>query len=190
VTFQEGLHQVDKATKIITEANQKIAEATYQAFTYSFSWWIALIMLITPWVLWGIFRKKESSARLLFAAFIVIILSSILDAYGVDRGKWSYPVKVIPLPTMSYSFRYSLVPVSIMFLIQYKPHIHPLIKGFLFGAFGAYIGMPIMNELHLYKEIDWHYTYSFFILVMMYLIAHWFSKRTSFDVIDDNPHSN
>lgn len=183
MTFQEGLNQVDKASKIITEANKMITEATYQAFTYTFSWWIALFMLIVPWIIWGIFRKKESTSRLLFAAFVVIILSSILDAYGVDRGRWSYPVKVIPLPTMSYSFRYSVVPVSIMFLIQYKPQIHPLIKGAFFGGFGAFIGMPIMGELHLYKNIDWKYGYSFLILVIMYLIADWFSKRKSFDEI-------
>ncbi|RSD28877.1 hypothetical protein EJA10_03560 [Mesobacillus subterraneus] len=147
-------------------------------------------MLTVPWVLWAIFRKKDSTARLLSAALVVIFLSSILDAYGVDRGKWSYPVKVIPLPTISYSFRYSVVPVTIMFLIQYKQNIHPVIKGILFGGVSAYIGMPIMEQLHLYKQIDWKYTYSFLMLAIMYLIADWFSKRESFRRIEDKIENN
>jgi hypothetical protein len=70
-----------------------------------------------------------------------------------------------------------------MFLIQYMPKIHSLVKGLLFGAFSAYIGMPIMEQLHLYQQTDWTYTYSFLMLTVMYLIADWFSKRESFDKI-------
>jgi hypothetical protein len=75
-------------------------------------------MLILPWILWVIFRKKESTARLLFASFIIMLLSSTLDAVGVDHGKWMYPIKVSPLPTISYSFRYSLLPVLTMFFFN------------------------------------------------------------------------
>jgi membrane-bound metal-dependent hydrolase YbcI (DUF457 family) len=96
MTFQEGLDQEEKANKIIIDANKMISDATFHAFPYTLSWWVALFMLVVPWILWAIFRKKESTARLLSAAFIVIIISSILDAYGVDRGRWAYPVKVIP----------------------------------------------------------------------------------------------
>lgn len=185
MTFQEGLDQVEKANKIIIDANKMISDATFHAFPYTLSWWVALCMLAVPWILWAIIRKKESTARLLSAAFIVIVISSILDAYGVDRGRWAYPVKVIPLPTISYSFRYSVVPVTVMFLIQYKTNIHPMVKGLLFGAFSAYIGMPIMEQLHLYQQTDWKYTYSFMMLTIMYLIADWFSKRESFNKIAD-----
>ncbi|WP_026580853.1 CBO0543 family protein [Bacillus sp. J33] len=188
MNFQDGLNLIDKANKMITEANKMITEATYNAFLFTWNWWIALGMLVIPWILWGVFRKKDSSSRLLFAGFIVMILSSILDSYGVDRGKFAYPVKVIPLPTLSYSFRYSMVPVTIMFLLQYKPHLNPLIKAILFAGFSAYIGMPLMAMIHLYKKVDWAYTYSFFILFSLFMIAHWFSRRKSFgEIAGDSP---
>ncbi|MGN7398588.1 CBO0543 family protein [Cytobacillus praedii] len=144
MTFQEGLKQVEKANKTIVDANELIVDATMNAFLFTWSWWIALAMLVVPWFLWAIFRKRESSARLLFAGFIIMLLSTYLDGIGVDFGKWTYPVKVIPLPTISYSFRNSVIPVTIMFLIQFKPHINPFYKALGFGAFGAYVGMPII----------------------------------------------
>ncbi len=183
MTFHEGLNQLEKANKIIIESNKLITDVNLNTFLFTLSWWVALAMLIVPWVLWAIFRKKESSARLLYSAFIVMIISTTIDGLGVDFGKWAYPVKVIPITTISYSFRYAVVPVTIMFLIQIKPSINPIIKAVLFGVFGAYIGMPIMSMLHLYKNIDWAYTYSFIILVSLYLIAHWFSRRSSFEKI-------
>ncbi|WP_436375914.1 CBO0543 family protein [Cytobacillus sp. BC1816] len=183
MTFQEGLNQLDKTNKIITNANKLIADVNLNTFLFTLSWWAALAMLLVPWILWAFFRKKESSARLLFAAFITMIISTTIDGLGVDFGKWAYPVKVIPIPTISYSFRYGIVPVAIMFLIQFKPNINPIVKAVLFGGFGAFVGMPIMSILHLYKKIDWAYTYSFFILVLLYLIAHWFSRRSSFEKI-------
>lgn len=181
MTVQEGLKQIEKSGQKIVEANQMVVDATMNAFLFTWKWWVAVGMLIIPWVLWAIFRKKESSARLLYSSFIVMIMSSSLDAFGVDFGKWSYPIKAIPLPTISYSFRYSLVPVMIMFFLQIKPNFNPFIKAVIFAGFGAYVGMPLMTMLDMYKKIDWAYTYSFFILTIMYLIAHWFSRRKSFE---------
>ncbi len=183
MTFQEGLDQVSKANRLIIKANEMITDATFDAFLFTWKWWIAVVMLIVPWILWILFRKKESTARLLFASFIVMLLSSTLDSVGVDYGKWMYPVKVIPLPTISYSFRYSLLPVLVMFFLQFKPGFNPFIKALIFGGLGAYVGMPLMAMLDLYKKIDWAYTYSFFILIVMYLVADWFSRRKSFETI-------
>lgn len=138
-------------------------------------------MIIAPWVLWAIFRKRESSARLLFSVFIVMILSTTIDAFGVEYGRWTYPVKAIPLPTISYSFRYSLMPVLIMFFLQFKPNINPFLKGIVLAGLSAYIGMPLMALVNMYKKLDWAYTYSFFIIFSLFLVAHWFSRRKSFE---------
>lgn len=183
MTFEDGLQQVEKANKLIMKANQMITDAHMKAFLFTWIWWVSLAMLILPWILWIVFRKKESTARLLFASFIIMLLSSTLDSVGVDHGKWMYPIKVIPLPTISYSFRYSLLPVLTMFFLQFKPNIKPFVKAIIFGGLGAYVGMPIMSKIHLYQKVDWAYTYSFFILVVMYLLAYWSTRSKSFEQI-------
>lgn len=181
MTFEEALKQVEKASKLMVKANDMVIDATMNGFLFTWKWWIAVAMIIIPWVIWAIFRKKESTARLLFASGIIMILSTNLDAFGVENGKWTYPLKAIPIPTISYSFRYSVIPVLTMFFLQYKPQVNPLIKAVIFAGLSAFIGMPLMAMLDMYKKVDWAYTYSFFLLTGFYLLAHWFSRRKSFE---------
>lgn len=181
--YQEGLNQVDKATQKITEANQLIVEAIMNAFLFTWQWWVSLAMIVIPWVIWGIFRNRESSARIFSAGLLVMVLSEILDTVGVSFGKWAYPVKLVPVATINFSFRLSVLPVFVMLLLQYKPSFNPYLKAVIFGGLSAYVGIPVLGMIDLYKKIDWAYTYSFFILTSFYLIAHWVSRRNSFEKI-------
>lgn len=183
MNYQEGLKQIDKATQKITEANQSIVEAVMNAFLFTWQWWIALAMIVVPWIVWLILRDRECTARLFSAGLLMMVLSEILDTLGVSFGKWAYPVKVVPVATINFSFRLSLLPVLLMLMIQYKPRANPFMKAIIYGGFGAYVGMPILSMIDLYKKIDWAYTYSFFILTIFYLLAHWFSQLNTFDKI-------
>ncbi|WP_226527683.1 CBO0543 family protein [Metabacillus niabensis] len=180
MTYQEGLDQIDKATQKISDATQLTIEAVMNTFLFTWQWWIALAMLIVPWAIWAIFRDRENSARLFSAGLLVMVISEILDAIGVGLGNWAYPVKVIPIATISFSFRLSLLPVIFMLLLQFKPQINPFIKAVLYGGFGAFIGLPFLESINLYKKIDWQLIYSFFILTTLYLLGYWFSRRKSF----------
>ena len=186
MNYQEGLKQIDKATQKIIEANHLIVEAVLNVFIFTWQWWIALAMIVVPWTIWVIFRNRESSARIFSAGLLVMVLSEILDTFGVSFGKWAYPVKVIPVATLNFSFRLSVLPVVLMLLLQYKPQINPFIKAFFFGGIGAYVGMPLLAMIDLYKKMDWAYTYSFLILTSFYLLAHWFSRLNTFDKIQSN----
>ncbi|MGJ7922314.1 CBO0543 family protein [Neobacillus sp. LXY-4] len=186
MTYQEGLNQIDKATNKITEANQMIVEAVTDAFLFTWQWWIALVMIILPWTIWLILLNRENAARIFSAGLLVMVLSEILDTFGVSYGKWAYPVKIAPVATINFSFRLSVLPVVVMLLLQYKPRINPFIKAVSFGVFGAYIGLPILSKIDLYKKLDWAYTYSFLILTVFYLMAHWFSRLNSFEKINKN----
>jgi hypothetical protein len=111
-----------------------------------------------------------------------------LDLIGVENGKWTYSVRVLPSADVSFPFRFSLLPVTVMFFLQFKPNVNPFLKAIIFGGLGAYIGMPIMAMLDMYRKIDWAYTYSFFILTSMYLVAHWFSRMNTFEKIELDNH--
>nr|WP_240343847.1 CBO0543 family protein [Paenibacillus sp. SYP-B3998] len=141
-------------------------------------------MLIIPWVIWVIFRKKESSSRFIHAAFILIIMTLFLDLIGVLNGYWVYPIKIFPPAIVFFPFQISVLPVLLMFFLQIKPTISPYIKALIFGFILAYICMPIMKTLHFYKPIHWKYTYSFIILIVIYLVAHWFGRASNFEEIN------
>lgn len=187
MTYQEALKQVEKASKMIVEANSMVADSITSAFIYRWNWYVACAMIIVPWIVWAIFRKKDSSARLICAGFFVMIFSAVLDTLGIEFGLWAYPVKVIPSPTLSFSYRLSMLPVLAMFFIQIKPNVSPYLKAILYGAISAYVGLPLLSMVDLYKKINWAYTYSFFILTTMYLIANWLTQLDSFNRIE---HTN
>lgn len=96
----------------------------------------------------------------------------------LDKGNG--PIKVVPIANLNFSFRLSVLPVLFMLFLQFKPQFNPFIKAVLYGALGAYVGLPILESIDLYKQIDWQLTYSFFILTGLYLLGHWFSRRKSF----------
>ncbi|WP_251028010.1 CBO0543 family protein [Bacillus sp. ISL-77] len=144
MTYQEGLKQIDKATQQITEANRLVVEAIMNAFLFTWQWWIALIMLIVPWIIWGVFRNREGSARIFSAGLLMMVISEMLDTFGINFGKWVYPVKLVPVATLNFPFRLSVLPVFVMLLLQFKPRFNPYIKAIFFGGLSAYVGMPML----------------------------------------------
>ncbi|WP_367760009.1 CBO0543 family protein [Ammoniphilus sp. 3BR4] len=117
------------------------------------------------------------------ASFSRICNHGYINDFGFIFGKWSYPVRVVPSALVYFPFRFGLLPVAVMFFIQFKPNLNPFVKAVIFGGLGAYVGMPVMAMLDLYKPIDWAYTYSFFILASMFIVAHWFSRINTFEKI-------
>lgn len=179
--YQEGLRLVNEANKQITDANKLIVDAILHSFLWTWQWWVAVGMIIVPWTIWFFIRDKKSTGRLFAAGLLIMVLSEVLDTIGVMFGKWAYPVKVFPVATINFSFRLSVLPVAVMLLLQFKPKANPFIKAIGFGAFGAYIGLPLLGIIDLYKKVDWAYTYSFFIMTFLYLLSHFYINHGSFN---------
>ncbi|TRZ40698.1 hypothetical protein CEQ21_03095 [Niallia circulans] len=140
-------------------------------------------MIIIPWFVWFFIRDKNSSGRLFAGGLLVMVMSEILDTVGVMFGSWSYPIKVLPVATINFSFRLSVLPVIVKLLLQYKPKINPFIKAIGFGAFGSFIGLPLLSMIDLYKKLQWEYTYSFIIMTVFYLVSHLFVYKCKFTEI-------
>lgn len=180
MNLEEGLSKAEQAGNKIVEANHMVTDAIMNNFLFTWRWWVLVGFLVLPWALWAIVRDKKSTARLLLPGFFVMVVAAILDTQGVEHGKWSYPIKVIPSATISYTYRFSIMPVLVMLFLQFKPRINPFLKAVTFAVLCSYVGLPLMGMIDLYRKIDWAYTYSFLILFAVYLCAHWLSRRSSF----------
>src|SRR4051812_14934990 len=140
MTIEEGLRQAEQGYLKIVEANSLMADATKNAFLFTWRWWLGIALIIIPWTLWFIFRKKESTNRLLLAGFTSMLLSYAIESIAMSLGKWSYPFKVVPFsPMLFLPFDLSMLPVAVMFFIQLKPNINPFIKAIVFGVLGAFV---------------------------------------------------
>lgn len=176
-----NLHEnVKEAYRLIIEANQKMMEIWLDEVLWTWQWWVVLLLAIVPWIVFFIFRKKESTSRLLFAGFFVILIASWFDFLGVLMGSWYYVHELVPFIPAFLPWDFSLLPVSIMMSIQFKPHIHPFLKAIIFSALTSFVGEPIFEWLDLYEPVYWKHYYSYPIMIGIFLVAHYLSTRRSF----------
>lgn len=175
-------HKVmEHAFSLIAQANQEMISNWLKNTLFGWEWWLGITLAIIPWAAWLIFRKKESTYRLLLAGMFVMLISSWLDVMGILFGLWSYYHNVVPFSPSFVPWDFTLLPVITMFLLQLKPAIKPIYKAIVFAFFSSFVGEPIFVWLGLYNPKHWEYIYSFPIIIAIYLVADWISKRTDFE---------
>ncbi|PWU69231.1 CBO0543 family protein [Gracilibacillus dipsosauri] len=181
MTVIEGLEQSERAYDQLVEVNQLLTDAVLNAFLFSWQWWLGIILFILPWVLWILYRDKKNTGRLLLGGFITIILALSIDLIAISYGLWSYPMKFVPIsPLLFLPYHFALAPVGVMFALQIKPNSHPIVKGVIFAAVGAFVGMNLFDALDFYNPKGWPTFYDFFIFLFLFLVAHLFSKIDSY----------
>ncbi|MGO4889465.1 CBO0543 family protein [Anaerobacillus sp. MEB173] len=174
---------IEKQYVIIDKANTNIVEIWIEHIVFSAGWWIGLCLLILPWLLWIIFRKKESTNRLLIGGVWVAFIATFLNYAGVSMGLWHYDIKLIPIMPDFLAWDFALLPVTVMFFIQIKPNIKPLVKALIFSALTAFIGEPLFKWLGFFDYPNWHYLASVPFYVVIYLIANKLVNGTNFDSV-------
>jgi hypothetical protein len=173
--------------KEIEELYEQVSETTYEKFAiwadsvlFTWQWWIGVALSIIPWILWFIFRKKESTLRLLTVGFFVMFLSTFLDSIGVQLGFWYYTHAPLPLIPAFFPWDTTLMPVVIMGLIQFKPKWSPYVKGLVFAVLTTYVGEPFFIWIDLYHPTVWKHIYSLPIYFIIYLISNRIYNGKSF----------
>jgi hypothetical protein len=140
-------------------------------------WWLGVLFTIIPWVIWFIFRKRESTYSLLLPGFFVITISMFSDIVGSVSGFWIYQFETIPLFPAHIPFNLSLMPVTVMFFLQMRPKVNLYWKAALFAIVTAFIAEPLFIWLELYQPILWKQIYSLPIYFVIYLVANFLFSR-------------
>ncbi|MBA2943234.1 hypothetical protein HZF08_33730 [Paenibacillus sp. CGMCC 1.16610] len=147
---------------------------------FSGLWWFGLFLSIFPWIVWIFLRDKHSTDRILYAGYFVMVISLILDILGDQLGFWHYRFNVIPVLPTYFPWDITLMPVSVMFLIQIKPKTNPYLKAIFFALLTSYVAEPFFTWLKIYEPQIWKFSYSAPIQFIIYLLAHYFSRRNKF----------
>lgn len=148
---------------------------------FTWRWWLEVLISIIPWVIWIYFREKKSTNRLLYVGFFAIIIAFIIDTIGISFGLWFYEYRVVPIIQVFIPWDFSLIPVSILLLLQIKPNKFLWIKTLFFAAFSAFIAEPIFHWLKFYNPINWRHTYSFILYLILFLICSFLINRKNFE---------
>lgn len=184
----KAFEEIREAYRGIYDAHQVLFSTWKEYLLFTWEWWIAIFLTIGPWIVWVIFRKKESTDRLLYAGFFIIIISSWLDHLGVIKGMWIYYVDVFYCVPPYILWDFSIIPVTVMFLIQIKPNLSPLLKGVIFATLGV-TGEIFFQWVNFYEPLKWSIAYSFPIYIILYLISDYLTRRTKFTVISKEKNS-
>ncbi|AOY77920.1 CBO0543 family protein [Clostridium formicaceticum] len=143
--------------------------------------WISVIFLVLPWMIWLILRKKESTGRLLLAGFFTASIKIFFDSMGVLFGLWHYNLP----PSHHYHTFYipwgfSIIPVTTMLLIQFKPKGSPYLKAILFSLFTVFVVEPLFHWLDIFEPVRWEYYFGLPFFFIYYLLAYKVSKIDTF----------
>ena len=152
----------------------------YNHILFTWRWWVAVSLIILPWTLWFFLRKRESTDRLLYAGFFVMVFSSSMDMVGITMNLWSYPITVFPSMPEFVPYDICALPVATMLFIQFFPKVNPLIKSIAYSALASFVFQPINSWLGLYNNMTWKHYYSFPILIIVYLLANYFASKNNF----------
>jgi len=96
---------------------------------------------------------------------------------GDFLGLWDYRYEVFPLTSNYLPWDLFLLPIPVMFFIQVKPKIKPVIKALIYSALASFIGLPLLNWIGVYKPLHWRYIYSFPILIVIYIAASYIASK-------------
>ncbi len=176
---------MENSYSLISQANDEMIHLWLSNTFLTWQWWLGVSLATVPWVIWIIFRRKESTNRLLLAGLFAILISSWLDIMGILFGLWSYHYNVVPFSPAFVPWDFTLLPVTIMFFLQIKPYIKPLIKATVFSVCSSFIAEPIFVWIGIYNPKHWEHIYSFPIVIAIYLICDWISKRNHFERLEN-----
>lgn len=170
----------------IEHINSEVIGIWQAHIVYDWRWWLMTALLVLPWLFWFLWRKKDSTHRLLLAGLLVYLITSVLDSMGVMFGLWAYLVTPLPhLHAFNIPFDLSTLPVVTMFLIQIKPRMSPFWKALLYASALAFVAEPLLVAMDIYRQLEWKHLYSFPFYFLIYLAAHYISARAQFTPLNE-----
>ncbi|WP_374049850.1 CBO0543 family protein [Neobacillus sp. PS3-34] len=106
-----------------------------------------------------------------------------LDFLGLVFGLWHYSGRVLPTIPAFLPWDFTLIPVTLMLWLQFKPTLNPFFKAVIYSSLTSFISEPVFEWIGFYTTVKWSVFYSFPIYIIIYLIADRISKAKSFDTL-------
>ncbi|WP_088226669.1 CBO0543 family protein [Desulfosporosinus sp. FKB] len=171
--------ELEKVLEKVHLANVQVYHIWIITTLFTWKWWLLLAIGVVSWLSWIYMRPKDKTHHLLLAGFFVMVATYFMDAVGLALGLWSYPIKEIPLIPPYLVWDLCVMPVSAMATIQFKPTMNQIVKSIGLGLSGAFIVQPIASWLGYYHLKHWRHSYSFPLVIIIYLLANFFYNERS-----------
>jgi hypothetical protein len=156
----------------ILEFRKQMKQINYDLYMhhilFSFKWWVILFIVILLLFIWWKLVDKKRFPEIALTGFVTAIITAISDNIGLEMVLWAHPLQLFGLIRNIHELELVIVPISFMLLYQYfvgwKKYI---IAVTTYAIFAAYIIIPFSVRFGTYKIINWKYTYSFVVFIIM-----------------------
>ena len=143
---------------------------------FHWDFWLSWFFAILPWILWYRYHKKENRGRQLLGGFLALIISSWLDFIGVSTGLWYYTGLTIPTIPSYVPWDFCIIPVFVMFLLEFKPEASVYWKAAIFAGVSSFVGEPLFLWLGFYIALYWNLLLSVPIYFLLFLLCYRISR--------------
>ncbi|QGH35101.1 hypothetical protein GI584_14070 [Gracilibacillus salitolerans] len=141
---------------------------------FSFQWWLLLLVLFIPWIIWWRFVDKKRIEQILLFGTLLTILVMTLDDFGVEKHLWSYPVQLLHVIPRLIPIDQGIIIVVHMFLYQYFPNWQKfIISNIVIAIIFTFVFEPLTVWLGIYKLESWRYIYSLPIYIVKAVLIKW-----------------
>ncbi|WP_101845444.1 CBO0543 family protein [Halobacillus sp. Marseille-P3879] len=145
---------------------------SYNVFT--FQWWLLLIVLIIPWIVWWKLVDKRRLNHILLFGTILMIFIIMLDDFGLEQHLWSYPYLLTSVPTRLLPVDQGIMIVAHMLVYQYFPRWKKfIIANAVMAVIFTFIFEPLSVWLGIYQLENWRHIYSLPIYFLKVVLIKW-----------------
>lgn len=138
----------------------------------TWEWWILVVFLIMPWVIWAKLVKRDIILEILLFGTIIILITTLLDVVGAQYSFWDYPIAFLPIIPRAFPFDFSMVPVAYMLLYQYFRTWRSFISAqIIMALIYAFIGEPFCEWVKFVNYLEWRYIYSFIYYIIVGIVT-------------------
>ena len=167
---------LDEIYNLVAQGNLKVYSIWITNIVFSWRWWLSVALSIVPWILWIKIKDNCDTPRLLFVGLVVAIISNVLDNIGSFYNLWHYDWNVMPFLPVFFPWDFTLFPVLVMTLLQFKPKMNKYIKASAFSFTCSFIFEPFFSWISMYHIVRWEYWYSFIIYIPLYMFFDYLHK--------------
>lgn len=166
--MQDINNLMDKIIELRKQISQINKDLFMHHILFTFKWWIVLFVIILLVLIWWKLVDKKRFHEIALVGFVTALITLITDNIGIEKVLWAHPIQLLGQIRHIHELDLAVVPISYMLLFQYftewKKYIIAVIT---YALFAAYIMIPFTIWFGTYKIINWKYTYSFILFIIM-----------------------
>lgn len=163
-------------TEVVHQLRLQLWNITYEKYLtqdlFSYQWWGLIMMLVVIYFIWWMLVEKRKLVEiLLFGSFVTVIMT-LFDLWGISTARWQYNIGLLPFQLAPFPFDYSVGPVFLMLAYQYgKNWITYTLFSIISSGIVSFVMAPIFQTLGIKSLFNWHFSYFFFIIIAIAIIA-------------------